>query len=175
MDTNNKIIAAVSALLFAIVLLIVTCAPAFGQVQVRHYESEVYQPNPANPTLMKTHILVASDGGMGMVTEAGDSTGPKVAYAFSGMRDHTDVAEDGTTAFCFTIDEAASDGPWSSPETEAFVQERLGGQVCVVWLETDEVFVTGGPFGEARSPVLNWCGEEHLMEIPRVKERSYGT
>lgn len=173
MDTNNKVIAAVSALLFAIVLTIVTCAPAFGQVQVRHYRTDLIELE--HGVFQVSHILVGGDGTMALVVETGDEEGPKLAVGFAGDRDYTDVQEDGTTAFCFTIADSFSNGEFNSPEVEAVARAKHGGQVCVVWLETDEMFITQGAFGPAASPIMNWCGEEHLMNTTQAPERSYGT
>jgi hypothetical protein len=153
-------------LLIAVALLLVMASLANGQeTQVRHYATEVIELE--EDVFQMSHIMIGGDGQMALIVQTGDEERARLAVGFSGPRNFTDVQEDGTTAFCFTIDESFVDGEYASDEVRAFAQSKHGDKVCVVWLETDEMYITNGPFGEARSAIMNWCGEDHLLQPAR--------
>jgi hypothetical protein len=158
-DTNNKVIAAVCAVLFTLVLLIVSCAPAYGQAQVRHYQSDIVMQEDGN--LLQQHLLVGTDGQMGVVVMTGPPGTQPVAVGLAGPRTYTDVDDDGNAAFCFTVESLEGFDP---PEAG---NRFIGQESCYVWLGSDDdvMYETGStPFGEVTSYELRWCGKEHLLQ-----------
>ena len=145
--------------IIALALLLLLGGIAFGQ-EVRHYQSDIVATEDGN--LLQQHLLINSNGDMGVVVMTGPAGTQPVAVGLSGPRIYTDVDDDGNAAFCFAVE--AVEG-FQGTDGNRFI-----GQVaCYVWSGADDdlMYETGDtPFGEQTSMDLRWCGERHLPPAP---------